>query len=90
MHEIAQLADECTVFRNGRNVATYKAGTRSDNEVVEMMIGREYHQVFPPKPVANPSPAAAGQIFSMPPVLEMRTCGLAPAFIRKTLFVALT
>ena len=26
MHEIAELADECTVFRNGRNVATYKAG----------------------------------------------------------------
>ena len=23
MHEIAELADECTVFRNGRNVATY-------------------------------------------------------------------
>ncbi len=23
MHEIAEIADECTVFRNGRNVATY-------------------------------------------------------------------
>ena len=44
MHEIAELADECTVFRNGRNVASYKAGTRTDNEVVEMMIGREYKQ----------------------------------------------
>ena len=50
MHEIAELADECTVFRNGRNVATYAAGTKSDNEVVEMMIGREYSHVFPPKP----------------------------------------
>jgi ribose transport system ATP-binding protein len=27
MHEIAELADECTIFRNGRNVASYKAGT---------------------------------------------------------------
>ena len=35
MHEIAELADECTVFRNGRNVATYTAGTKTDNEVVE-------------------------------------------------------
>ena len=26
MHEIAELADECTVFRNGRNVATYRGG----------------------------------------------------------------
>src|SRR6185295_11009275 len=49
MHEIAQLADECTVFRNGKNVATYKAGTKTDNEVVELMIGREYSHVFPPK-----------------------------------------
>ena len=49
MHEISELADECTVFRNGRNVATYKAGTKSDNEVVELMIGREYSNVFPPK-----------------------------------------
>ena len=50
MHEIEALADECTVFRNGRNVATYAAGTRSDQEVVEMMIGREYSHVFPPRP----------------------------------------
>src|SRR5450432_4809420 len=27
MHEIAELADESTVFRNGANVATYVAGT---------------------------------------------------------------
>src|SRR4029077_16213333 len=32
MHEIAELADECTVFRNGRSVATYPAGTKSDRE----------------------------------------------------------
>ena len=50
MQEIAELADVCTVFRNGRNVATYEAGSKSDNEVVELMIGREYRQVFPPKP----------------------------------------
>ncbi len=64
MHEIAQLADECTVFRNGRNVATYKAGTKTDNEVVEMMIGREYSHIFPPKPMEMPS--------DRPPVLEVR------------------
>lgn len=67
MHEIAELADECTVFRNGRNVATYKAGSKSDNEVVELMIGREYSHIFPPKP-----PAAASD---RPPVLECRNLG---------------
>jgi ribose transport system ATP-binding protein len=64
MHEIAEIADECTVFRNGRNVATYRAGTKSDSEVVEMMIGREYSHVFPPKPAPVASDA--------PPVLEVR------------------
>jgi ribose transport system ATP-binding protein len=67
MHEIAELADECTVFRNGRNVASYLAGTRTDTEVVEMMIGREYHNVFPPKP---PRDETVG-----PPVLECRNLG---------------
>jgi ribose transport system ATP-binding protein len=64
MQEIAELADQCTVFRNGRNVATYKAGTKSDSEVVELMIGREYSHVFPPKPMQMPS--------DKPPVLEAR------------------
>jgi ribose transport system ATP-binding protein len=64
MHEIAELADECTVFRNGRNVATYKAGTKTDNEVVELMIGREYSHIFPPK--RPPVPQAK------PPVVECR------------------
>ena len=64
MHEIAEIADECTVFRNGRNVATYLAGTKTDDEVVEMMIGREYSHVFPPKPAL----AATDK----PPILEIR------------------
>ena len=64
MHEIAELADECTVFRNGRNVATFKAGTKTDNEVVEMMIGREYSHIFPPRP----APPDSG----VQPMLEVR------------------
>ena len=50
MHEIAELADECSVFRNGRKVETYVTGSKTNNEVVELMIGREYKNVFPPKP----------------------------------------
>ncbi|TIL50616.1 MAG: sugar ABC transporter ATP-binding protein, partial [Mesorhizobium sp.] len=64
MNEIAELADQCTVFRNGRNVASYVAGSKSDNEVVELMIGREYSHIFPPKPVRPPAITA--------PVLEAR------------------
>ncbi|HEX6121047.1 MAG TPA: sugar ABC transporter ATP-binding protein, partial [Dongiaceae bacterium] len=64
MAEIAELADECTVFRNGRNVGTFKSGTKSDSEIVEMMIGREYSHAFPPKPAPKPAGKA--------PTLEVR------------------
>jgi ribose transport system ATP-binding protein len=64
MHEIAEIADDCTIFRNGHNVATYLAGSKTDNEVVELMIGREYSAQFPPKPAAPQS--------DKPPVLEAR------------------
>jgi len=53
MHEIAELADECTVFRNGRNVATFAAASRTDREIVEMMIGREFKSQFPPRPAVG-------------------------------------
>lgn len=65
MHEITELADECTVFCNGRSVASYAAGTKTDQEVVELMIGREYSHAFPPKSTAAPPPAAV-------PRLELR------------------
>lgn len=72
MHEIAELADDCTVFRNGRKIATYEAGTKTNNEVVEMMIGREYHNVFPPKPEPKPETASTA------PVLEVKNLTWAP------------
>ena len=67
MHEITELADDCTVFRNGRSVASYPAGSKTDNDVVELMIGREYHGVFPPKNTRAASDAA--------PLLEVRHLG---------------
>ncbi|QGZ60113.1 sugar ABC transporter ATP-binding protein [Paraburkholderia acidiphila] len=54
MHEVKALADECTVYRNGRHVMSFEAGTRSDNEVIEMMIGRTYQHAFPEKPAEKP------------------------------------
>jgi ribose transport system ATP-binding protein len=59
MHEIVELADECTVFRNGRSVASYAARTRTEHEVVELMIGREYSGVFPAKAAPVSSDAGA-------------------------------
>ena len=67
MHEITELADECTVFCNGRSVASFAAGTKTDNEVVELMIGREYNAVFPARTTRLASDAA--------PLLEVRHLG---------------
>jgi len=57
MHEIEALADVCSVFRNGRHIETFAKGTRTDDQIVELMIGREYTQVFPAKPEPAEAPA---------------------------------
>src|SRR5215831_16865280 len=69
MHEIAELADDCSVFRNGQHVATFEAGTKSDAETVAMMIGREISHAFPPKTVPELPSAGAG---ATTPRLEVR------------------
>ena len=50
MHEIAELADDCSVYRNGCHVGTFTAGSKSPSEIIEMMIGRDVKSVFPPRP----------------------------------------
>ncbi|MEO8137250.1 MAG: sugar ABC transporter ATP-binding protein, partial [Betaproteobacteria bacterium] len=70
MHEIAELADECTVFCNGKSVASFAAGTRTDNEIVELMIGREYNAVFPPRTVGAVNAGSTAN--TLAPRLEVR------------------
>ena len=50
MHEIEELADTWSVFRNGQHIETFTKGARTDEQVVQMMIGRDIHTVFPAKP----------------------------------------
>jgi ribose transport system ATP-binding protein len=69
MHEIAELADVCSVFRNGRHIETFPKGLHSEDEIVEMMIGREYRHVFPPKPARAEPP---------PPVLAIERLNWTP------------
>lgn len=79
MHEITELADDCTVFRNGKKVETFIAGTRSGTEIVEMMIGREYSNVFPPKPTPGSQ--------TKPPLLEVRNLSWTDRLREVSLFV---
>ena len=50
MHEIEALADTCSVFRSGRHIETFARGSRSPSQIVNLMIGRDIAQAFPPKP----------------------------------------
>ena len=59
MHEVEELADDCSVFRNGRHIATFTAGTQSHQEIIEMMIGREVESAFPPRGHTTPAAAPA-------------------------------
>jgi ribose transport system ATP-binding protein len=53
MHEIAALADICSVFRNGRHIDTFPMASRTTAEIVPLMIGRDLNRAYPPKPAAN-------------------------------------
>ena len=53
MHEIEELADTCSVFRNGSHIDTFPKGSRNDEQIVQMMIGREWHNTYPVKPLHN-------------------------------------
>ena len=63
MHEIEALADTCSVFRNGRHIETFPQQGKRRQQVLELMIGRDISQVYPPKPARD----ATG-----PPALAIR------------------
>jgi ribose transport system ATP-binding protein len=65
MHEIQELADTVSVFRNGRHVSTFPSGEYSGREVVQMMIGREMSAVYPPKPWRKEPPAPVLQVSNL-------------------------
>ena len=49
LREIEMIADVCSVFRNGERVGTFAQGTKSQEEIIEMMLGRPLSTVFPRK-----------------------------------------
>jgi ribose transport system ATP-binding protein len=53
MEEIQTICDRATVFRDGRHVATFQIGSKSHDQIVGMMIGRELVEVFPPRPARS-------------------------------------
>tara|TARA_R110002020_G_scaffold203246_2_gene406731 strand:+ start:12220 stop:13764 length:1545 start_codon:yes stop_codon:yes gene_type:complete len=56
MHEIEQLCDTLSVFRNGQHIETFPKGAHTDREIVRLMIGREVDAQYPPKPAPQAKP----------------------------------
>ena len=64
MYEIDAVADRISIFRNGRHIETFAAGTRSHDAMISLMIGQSLKELFPPR--RDPPPAAT------PPILSIR------------------
>ncbi|ACP23410.1 putative ATP-binding component of ABC transporter (plasmid) [Sinorhizobium fredii NGR234] len=69
MNELFEIADEVSIFRDGKHIATKAANEVTRDEVIRMMVGRELSQMFPK------TPAPIGDV-----VLKVRNLGLAGVF----------
>ncbi|MBV8901497.1 MAG: ATP-binding cassette domain-containing protein [Verrucomicrobia bacterium] len=65
MHEIAALADTCSVFRNGKHIATFPMAGKTTAEIVPLMIGREVAQAYPPRGARTAYVSSGGDRRSM-------------------------
>jgi ribose transport system ATP-binding protein len=53
LHEIEEICDRGTILRSGRTVGSFARGEKTDDELVELMIGRSFSKTFPPKPLGR-------------------------------------
>jgi ABC-type sugar transport system ATPase subunit/ribose/xylose/arabinose/galactoside ABC-type transport system permease subunit len=65
LEEIFAICDRITVLKNGEYVVTVEAAGTSADDLVQYMVGREIHDIFPPKPPIE-------EILAAPVVLEAR------------------
>lgn len=63
MREVRAFCDRLTVLRNGRHIVTADAGEVSDDEVIEMIVGRSMAQAFPPR--REPPPITAPEVLGV-------------------------
>jgi len=47
MNELFEIADEVSVFRDGRYIGTHPAASVTRDDIIRMMVGREITQMFP-------------------------------------------
>jgi inositol transport system ATP-binding protein len=51
MHELAEIADEVSVFRDGRFIDCRPAAGLNRDDIIKMMVGREVTEMFPKETV---------------------------------------
>ncbi|WP_378949136.1 sugar ABC transporter ATP-binding protein [Mesorhizobium sp. ANAO-SY3R2] len=51
MNELFEIADECSVFRDGKYIATKSSHEVTRDDIIKMMVGREITQMFPKEEV---------------------------------------
>lgn len=49
MQELQEIADDVTVFRDGKWVATHRVSDITTDEIIKLMVGRDLSERFPPK-----------------------------------------
>lgn len=60
--EVLEVADRITVLRDGRTRGTFDAGTVSEPELVELIVGRPFEAAFPPPATLRPDPAVVLEV----------------------------
>jgi ribose transport system ATP-binding protein len=49
IEEIFEICDSITVFRDGKHINTVQKDTTNSDEVINMMVGRSFSMMFPPR-----------------------------------------
>jgi ribose transport system ATP-binding protein len=73
LEEIFAIADRITVLKNGEYVDTVPAASTTTDDLVQLMVGRQMQEVFPPKPPTT-------EVLTAPVVLSVRNLSSGKRF----------
>jgi ribose transport system ATP-binding protein len=72
MQEVRSFCSTLTILRNGRSVGSHRVDAISDDDVIELMIGRSLAAAFPPKAAGPRQPAGQAALA----VSDLRLAGV--------------
>jgi inositol transport system ATP-binding protein len=70
MSELFRIADEVSVFRDGRYIGTHASADVSRDDIIRMMVGREITQMFPKEDVPIGDVVLSVRGLTLPGVFE--------------------